>query len=72
MSSMKAIQNMYSRFGNILLLSTGTICSGATLMYIIDDCHKCQLTRVKQDYETEIEQLNKKIKTLQDKLTQLN
>ncbi len=57
MNTIKSIQGFYTKYNSNILFGVGTLFSGATLMYIIDDCHKSEINKLKKLHNDEIQKL---------------
>ena len=65
---MNTVKQFYKKYGSHMMLTVGTLISGATLLYIVDDCHKCEMNNLKKVHNDEIKALTKNFAKEYEKL----
>lgn len=61
------MMRLYKEFNQGIAVAICAIASGATLGYIISDCHKVEMKQMKKKYENQINNLKYQINELSKK-----
>ena len=58
MNIIKSIQQFYTKYNSHMAFVFGTISSSSVLLYMVNDCHKYEINKIKQSHNNEIQKLH--------------